>query len=214
MIRAIKFSLAMSVVALAGCSSLGVGESDFSCNKAPGGIPCASLQQAYSASNRTMNEVPRTTEEFRIQQQGITQPDAFRGILPMRAKDRAVAEGDGQVFVEDANVSHIMRPTMEPAKVLRIWVAPWVDEGQTLHWPTHLFTEITPRKWSYGASSVTASKQVLFPVQVDSARDMGGRSRLTTPPVGNTPNNFSGMNLQNAAQALIPGVAPAALTGK
>lgn len=205
MIRMLKLSAVMATVVLAGCSTLGVGEPDFSCNKAPGGIPCTSLQDAYSASNRTLADVPKTQDELKAQQAAWAAPrqDVGRGLLPVRTKTQSAADQNSQVFVEDADVARVARPAMEPAKVLRVWVAPWVDEEQTLHWPTHLFTEITPRKWSYGAAMIQQSKQVLFPVQVDDTR--GGRSRLTTPPVGNNPGSFSNLNLQNAAQGLISG---------
>lgn len=44
---------------------------------------------------------------------------------------------DGQVLRKDV-------------KVLRIWVAPWVDKSDDLHLSTLVYTDIEKRKWEVG----------------------------------------------------------------
>lgn len=56
-------------------------------------------------------------------------------------------------------------PILEPAKVLRIWIAPWIDNKQDLHWPSMIFTEVTPRRWSIGGPGFE-QVQALVPLQV------------------------------------------------
>lgn len=41
-------------------------------------------------------------------------------------------------------------PVREPAQVMRIWIAPWRDKADDLHYPSYLFTEIQARRWSIG----------------------------------------------------------------
>ena len=38
-----------------------------------------------------------------------------------------------------------------PARVMRIWIAPWEDSRGDLHAPGYLYTEIEPRRWTPGA---------------------------------------------------------------
>jgi conjugal transfer pilus assembly protein TraV len=38
-----------------------------------------------------------------------------------------------------------------PARVMRIWIAPWEDSRGDLHAPGYLYTEIEPRRWALGA---------------------------------------------------------------
>lgn len=42
------------------------------------------------------------------------------------------------------------RPVREPAQVMRIWIAPWIDKNDDLHYPSYLFTEVQPRRWTFG----------------------------------------------------------------
>ena len=59
------------------------------------------------------------------------------------------------------------KPILQPAEVARIWIAPWTDQNQDLHWAGFVFTEITPRRWSFGESAVGAIQPTL-PVLIDS----------------------------------------------
>ena len=59
------------------------------------------------------------------------------------------------------------KPILQPAEVARIWIAPWTDQNQDLHWAGYVFTEITPRRWSFGESAVGAIQPTL-PVLIDS----------------------------------------------
>jgi len=39
-------------------------------------------------------------------------------------------------------------PLRTPARVMRIWIAPWEDSRGDLHAPGYLYTEIEPRHWA------------------------------------------------------------------
>lgn len=70
-------------------------------------------------------------------------------------------------------------PVRTPATVMRIWIAPWIDKNDDLHLPSHLYTEVEPRKWSIGGlpnvgaavvvphrdTSVTASNNNVVPTR-------------------------------------------------
>ena len=40
-------------------------------------------------------------------------------------------------------------PIRTPAVVMRIWIAPWIDENDDLISPGYVYTEIEPRRWIY-----------------------------------------------------------------
>lgn len=54
------------------------------------------------------------------------------------------------------------RPVREPAQVMRIWIAPWIDKNDDLHYPSYLFTEIQPRRWTFGKQAF-AGRGVVVP---------------------------------------------------
>jgi conjugal transfer pilus assembly protein TraV len=56
-------------------------------------------------------------------------------------------------------------PVLEPAQVMRVWIAPWTDDRADLHWPGYVFTEVTPRRWSVGEVEV-GKVPTLVPLQV------------------------------------------------
>lgn len=44
------------------------------------------------------------------------------------------------------------RPVREAAQVMRIWIAPWIDKKDDLHYPSYVFTEVQPRRWTFGVN--------------------------------------------------------------
>ena len=47
-----------------------------------------------------------------------------------------------------------IKPMRDTAKVLRIWVAPWVDKEDNLNMPGHMFVDVSPRKWNFGEQEI------------------------------------------------------------
>lgn len=45
------------------------------------------------------------------------------------------------------------RPVREPAQIMRIWIAPWIDKRDDLHFPSHVYTEIQARHWAFGVEA-------------------------------------------------------------
>jgi conjugal transfer pilus assembly protein TraV len=92
-------------------------------------------------------------------------------------------------------------PVLEPARVVRIWVAPWVDAKGDLHMPGYLCSEITPRRWSLGEAEVSGAR-VLTPMQVE---------RDSAAPTSATPASRGGGSAPaaSAPQSRRPTSAPA-----
>ena len=58
---------------------------------------------------------------------------------------RVVSTGTGLSRPEDPLALRV------PARVMRIWIAPWEDSRGDLHAPGYLYTEIEPRRWTLDA---------------------------------------------------------------
>ena len=131
------------LLVLSGCSVTGMGTDKFKCgtHEDP---RCASVFEAYE----------NTHGDWKGSKTGKPQERQPGASLPasMPIMNAAVDETTWP------------KPVLEPARVIRVWIAPWVDENETLHWPSYVFAEVTPRKWSYGKPDFRGVKQ-LVPVQ-------------------------------------------------
>ena len=73
-------------------------------------------------------------------------------------------------------------PLRSPARVMRIWIAPWEDSRGDLHAPGYLYTEIDPRRWTLGAQAERNRETLVRPLQIE-RRNVPAR---TTPSGRNT----------------------------
>lgn len=46
------------------------------------------------------------------------------------------------------------QPLREPSQVMRIWIAPWIDQGDNLNWSGYVYTEVTPKRWAFGEQEI------------------------------------------------------------
>ena len=133
----------IAAVSLTGCSTIGIGKSEFVCPGMPSGFVCQTPRQVYDATNSN-DHVNKT-----------------------KAGAGKTAEANDSPFTRPVwKTESGPMPVLEHAQVLRIWIAPWVDSRQTLNWPSYVFTEITPRKWSFGGVEFHAQKP-LTPMVAD-----------------------------------------------
>ena len=82
-------------------------------------------------------------------------------------------------------------PLRSPARVMRIWIAPWEDSRGDLHAPGYLYTEIDPRRWTLGGPVERDRETRIRPLQIErrtmparttrSGRDTGA-TRTSSPP--------------------------------
>lgn len=163
-----KFSTIGAMAVLTGCSTFGVGNSEYACQGMPEGVQCMSARDVYEATND--GQVPRS----------ISAAEAAQGVTSVPASV-ATAQVDGSAGDRDAAFINTYVapylpdkpiPIRTPAQVMRIWVAPWEDANGDLNATGYLYTEIEPRRWVIGDQAPAASP-TLRPLQVsrdDSAR--------------------------------------------
>lgn len=150
--------LTLALVA-SGCSIV-PGKSDYACPAPTSGVNCKTPIEIYRMTDKVDNlENQKVITDIAMKERA-GKGSATGATLPMGTLGGG-ADGNGVLLASPNNPM----PLLEPAQVLRIWVSPYADEMQDLHWPGYVFTEITPRRWSFGEAGVP-QQQALVPVQM------------------------------------------------
>jgi conjugal transfer pilus assembly protein TraV len=156
---------------LAGCASaLNTADHDeFACPGMPAGVMCKSPVQVYRATNGATHDRDSITPEPPAKSGNPASLDALNdgsGLTTIQTEKVARGKQPTQplpphLLIAQAASPNLPLPVLEPARVMRIWIAPWEDGKKDLHWPSYLFTEIQPRKWSFGQSEFTGTRPVI-----------------------------------------------------
>lgn len=137
-----------SMGGLSGCAALNTGDSsEFACPGQPGVI-CKTPVQVYEMTGGALPE------------NGSGIPTAKTG---KAAEKGAKTDSGASAIIRDQKhlqpVTGAPLPVREQARVMRIWVAPWVEtKTDALHWPGYVYVEVEPRKWSFGINDFRGLK--------------------------------------------------------
>lgn len=132
-------ALAATVSMISGCGSItGLTDSDskFAC-KAPPGVICTSVSGVYA--NVQQNNLPAL--------QSGTRPTVANYAMPA---------GGAALPVAAAGM-----PIRSQARVLRIWLAPWRDEDDTLHDQSYMYAMVDPGQWLVERSRESTVKKTM-----------------------------------------------------
>lgn len=167
--KAVLFALTAATV-LSGCASaLAVGETSFACKEADG---CPTPIEVYNRTHNTPRElsVGKTPEAWKTTgSEALRLPDlnAASAAREVLSANRLEVAGD-----------RIVAPLRRGSQVARIWVAPWTDEMDRLHWARYTFVEVSPRRWQFGERDVRSEQSVPF---VESQADAEAGLPMTAP---------------------------------
>ena len=158
------------------CSGM---KSQYGCSGLPDGIVCKTPMQVYEQTN--------TDDRVAVYQSDLEEDNSPKSKYDKGSSKKNQPTSQAEQMVNlfakpQFQASSSPMPVLEQPKVLRIWVAPWKDENETLNWSSYLFTEITPRRWNFG-DSVMRNTPVTAPSQADFMSPSS-----TTPATGGDPN--------------------------
>lgn len=139
-----------AVLAMSGCMN-----SKFSCPGMPSGVVCKKPSEVYAMTNNGRLATNNGAEEAcdkKCQKKRQAQGGEASGLLQNRLLEPLTGP----------------MPIREAPQVMRVWVAPYNDENDDLHWPSFVFTEITKRRWSIGETAA-GETVTLTPMQVVSS---------------------------------------------
>lgn len=140
---------------MTGCMSY---QSKYGCSGVPDGVVCKTPLQIYE----------QTSGDGDV---GVYQSNLESESNSKYAKKKPSTQAEQMVNVfskPQFQAASSPMPVLEQPKVLRIWVAPWKDETETLNWSSYMFKEVTPRKWNFG-DSVMRNTPITAPNEADYA---------------------------------------------
>ena len=179
--KGLKIALVGAAVAmLSGCSTFfAVGQEDFSCSGFEDGENCQSARDVYEATGDANYDVD-----------GKGESDGAAATGEAGGKKQWNVEVDNYVA---PSVPNKPVPIREPAKVMRVWMAPWEDNNGDLHVSSYIYTEIEERKWVYGNQTDTRSNRTKSLQKMSSQPRLGGSgNRGGSAPSPRAPNGDSG----------------------
>lgn len=190
----------VSSLALGGCASVfdpSGASSSFSCtdpNNPDSVVDGVTCKTPFAIYQSTHEQAPLKESDLPI---GVSLQDYENGTnAQAAAKQSALATVNpmtgvyhGQSYqlpgqVEPQNQPEFARPVRVPATVMRIWMAPWIDSNDDLHFPSYVYTEIQARRWAFGANEYTG-RGMTVPTKVLSevpAKAVGERANTAPPP--------------------------------
>lgn len=150
----------LAVSMLSGCASIfnPADTSEFSCPGMPLGVVCATPLAVYEMTNGDGQKSGRAAP-------GSPQPVVVPQVAPAVAT--AGLSTDAAALRSDTKAQYAApqtpQPLREPARVMRVWIKPWIDSNDDLHWPSYVYTEIVPRKWTVGKKEFAAMRALNVP---------------------------------------------------
>ena len=128
---------ATAVLVLSGCASTlnTAGDSEFACDGKTNN--CPTPLEVYGATHNS----PESVRNGRTPDQWKTGQSDANGKIKSSSKLLVAAEPPAM-------------PIRQASQVMRIWVAPWVDGNDNLNWASYVYTEVTPKRWSFGEQEV------------------------------------------------------------
>ena len=133
----------LAVALLPGCLSMTglTGNEKFAC-KAPDGVSCTSVSGVYA--NAQQNNLPALQSSAHTAGK-VSAPDG----APARP-------GTSALPVLAAGM-----PIRSQPRMLRVWIAPWRDEDDTLHDQSYLYVMIDPGQWQVEHSRATTVQRTM-----------------------------------------------------
>lgn len=133
-LRSVTYGMGMAwlfVSMLSGCSSL-LRKDEFNC-KAPPGVTCMSVEEAYRRSLA-----------------GDAAPPPVPGAGSARTSEEAAGQSASLPSYRNAPVRPAPEsgtPIRSQARVLRVWIAPWEDKEGDLHDQSYLWVTVDTGRW-------------------------------------------------------------------
>ena len=125
------------------------GSDHFGCPGMPDGVVCKTPAAVYKSSH---GEIAPTDFDTPIEGTQAAR-DAARDSADMShpmAGVMAATGSSGYNPMLAATSPSVARPIREPAQVMRIWYAPWVDKNDSFNGASYKFVEVVNRKWAFG----------------------------------------------------------------
>ncbi len=150
-----KLIFIIAVMFLSGCSSLGVGENDFKCELGANEGYCASASEVYNLTNPPLNfnkniNVGIANNSIENETNVSNTENNKKNTAKIQADESKIQPVNDLYTYSDQGI-----PIRTPTRVMRIWIAPWIDSSDSLNMSGLVYTDIETRKWTIGEKTHT-----------------------------------------------------------
>ena len=152
----------LSAALLGGCA---VGQSEFNCSSGDENALCGSSRTIYKATDGTLvtNDTLTYIEDGEPRQITL---DELKDI-----ENKKVASRISEISIYGAKFNYVPQSfsfdgdvLRKDVKVLRVWVAPFVDTNDDLHLSSMVYTDIEERSWELGTVNPNLKTRIVPPV--------------------------------------------------
>lgn len=147
----------VGLVLLSGCS-LTMGEDEFSCSGLPDRKFCMNAWEVYAATN-DRDSLEGYVPAGETVNGDIAQADSSKNTEKPKGPTQGSLQNMTQRQIPAPLPPGITVPVRSPAKVIRIWFAPYEDKGALVA-PSYVFTEVESRRWMLGLDEPSESKNI------------------------------------------------------
>lgn len=193
--KQLLLSVTTAAVFLTGCSSLGLGESEYSCKGYTEGYTCLSAREVYELNQSGHTDAPgdhaghnhAAANERAANSPVLSKDERLSGgyQTSRQAEQHSSTAQSTQQTVQTLAPSQYMgisriTPIRTPAQVMRIWVDTYEDDAGDLHTPGIVYTEVQARSWQVGQPAPVRSQRIRATKPL--ARPAPGTTPQTTAP--------------------------------
>lgn len=186
-------TLVVAALALSGCASGGLsgigGSSEYSC-KAPPGVSCMSITGLNAnAARGTLPAMRHRAEDERPpgETKEAKSDERAKNAGAKLEKQQVASDGEQPARVSPRTMDALYSgaPLRTPARILRIWMAPFEDTDMDLHDQKYLYVTIHTGRWVLEANQVNVQTQFkqVFPLGRRESEDREDRTSRAAPAV-------------------------------
>ncbi|MEY2117116.1 type IV conjugative transfer system lipoprotein TraV [Rhodanobacter sp. FW106-PBR-R2A-1-13] len=146
----------MALVVTAGAALSACATTKYQC-PTPTGVACSSAPDVYHMTDAPGKAGMAATSKVFVDK-GHRHADA----APAESVETAATTGSVVPLPKAGDVI----PIREQARVMRVWVAPWVDANGNLTMASRVYTEIEAKRWSVGEEAMPTNTD-FYPLQVE-----------------------------------------------
>ncbi|MFX4226363.1 MAG: type IV conjugative transfer system lipoprotein TraV [Porticoccaceae bacterium] len=143
---------------LSGCGFT-MGQPEFSCSGLPEKGICMNAWDTYAATNDRDSLEGYVPVNMEKTEQAGAKVTASQGNSEQKVVTASASPVMTQKQVPVPLPPGITTPVRSPAKVMRIWFAPYEDEGALIA-PSYVFSEVQQRRWMLGLDEPSESKNI------------------------------------------------------
>lgn len=178
-----RLALTIPALLLAGCASSGLsgigGTSEFSC-AAPPGVSCMSITGLNAnAAKGTLPAMKHRAEDEKVVEKGKDGKAPAQVPVAYMPQGTTGGEQIARVSPKGMDAPYSGTPLRTPARILRIWLAPFEDTDMDLHDQKYVYVTIHTGRWVLEANQVNVQPQFkqVFPLGRKDTDDKEDRSR-------------------------------------